>query len=480
MSNEQARPNADRVIVFGSTQPHADSLAKMELDRSVGPARVETLHGWMSRQFRARLSVRESDGILESLLNGHEPSELVEAHRFKGDLQMKRLIDRFIDVRRRDIRAVAEEFVACLPPDLASSKSAVTRAFRQHSEPNVARQVLVQEIAERWMKRNPARDVSNNEHKKRAIATAEEALSFWPELDTFTDYVSLMSRPDEIRAYGGSRFERELAYKISLTVPARQTRSLGPTDLAAALYLDHRINGFASEMFEHVVIGEAQDMSPMELELIRMHSSNDRFTILGDLNQRLLPHRGLQNWNTVNNIFGRSNVQIHHMRLAHSATKQITRHNNRILKTTVPGVKKPTASGRSGRPQRKRYSDNGSEMRETLTKFLRNLLKLEGVDSVAILTKRHQSALALSNFLRRGGVKNVHYLARDGIAEKGVTLAPIMLARGLEFDAVIVASVDEGSFSDTEFNRTLFYIACSRARHYLEIHMIGEEPEIVP
>ena len=77
-------------------------------------------------------------------------------------------------------------------------------------------------------------------------------------------------------------------------------------------------------------------------------------------------------------------------------------------------------------------------------------------------------------------MENVNYLARDGAAGKGVTLAPVLLARELEFDAVIVANVDEHNFSDTDFNRTLLYIACSRARNYLELHILGAEPAIVP
>ena len=479
-ANAQVRPNADKVMVFGPTQAYADSVTGMMSETSLRHVKVDTVSGWMARKFRSRVSVRETDGILESLMSGNEASDLVEAHRFKGELQIKQLMDRFTDGRIRDLRATAEEFVSCLPSDLRSSKNAVTAAFRGHPEPNAARQVFIDGLAERWMKRNGDPNANKNELKKRAIAAAEEALSFWPELDTFSEYVSLMSRPAEIRTHGRGKVERELAYKISLTVPATQTRSLTPTDLAAALYLDHRINGFTSELFEHVVVDEAQDISPMELEIVRMHSANGKFTILGDLRQRLLPHKGLPNWNVLRNIFGRSNVIIHQMRQAHSTTKQIALHNNRILSSTVPGVRKPTPSGRTGRRPSKRYSTDGEEMRRSLLKYLRNLLRLDDVDSVGILTKRHQTALALANFLKGNGVETVHYLARDGVAEKGVTLSPILLAKGLEFDAVIVANVDERNFNDTEFNRALLYIACSRARHYLEIHIQGKEPAIVP
>ena len=479
-ANDQARPSADKVALFGPTQPYMDSVRSLVSELNVGAMQVTTVSGWMAGQFRSRVTARESDGILESLMSGEESPDMIEAQRFKGELPMKSLLDRFVDERRREIRATAEEFVSCLPIDLASSKRAVTAAFREHPEPNVARQIFIEGLTERWLKRNEDPNANRNELKRRAVAAAEDALSFWPELDAFAEYVSLLSSPAEILRHSRGNIEKDLAYRVSLTAPKAQARSLAPSDLAAAMYLDHRLNGYVSEMFEHVVIGEAQDVSPMEIELIRMHSSDGRFSIFGDLNQRLLPHRGLPNWNMLKSVFGRPNVNIQHMRQAHSATKQITLHNNRILKSTAPGVRKPTRSERAGRTRRKRYSENMEEMRQSLLRYLRSLLRLDDVVTVGVLTKRHQTALSLSNFLKRNGVENVNYLAKDGLAEKGVTLAPVLLARGLEFDAVIVANVDEHNFSDTDFNRTLLYIASSRARNYLELHIQGAEPAIVP
>ena len=476
----QGRPSADKVALFGPTQPYIDSVGSLVSELNLGAVQVNTVSEWMAGQFRSRVTARESDGILESLMSGEESPDMIEAQRFKGELPMKSLLDRFIDERRKEIRATAEEFVSCLPSDLTSSKRAVAAAFKEHPEPNVARQTFIEGLTERWLQRNEDPDVNMNELKRRAVAAAEDALSFWPELDTFAEYVSLMSNPAEIFRHSRGRIEKDLAYKVSLTAPKSQARSLAPSDLAAALYLDHKLNGYVSELFEHVVIGEAQDVSPMEIELIRMHSSNDRFTIFGDLNQRLLPHRGLPNWNMLKSLFGQPNVHFHQMRQAHSATKQITLHNNHILKSTAPGVRKPIRSDRAGRTRRKRHSGNTEEMRRSLLRYLRSLLRLDDVVTVGVLTKRHQTALSLSNFLKRNGVENVHYLAKDGAAEKGVTLAPVLLARGLEFDAVIVANVDEHNFSDTDFNRTLLYIACSRARNYLELHIQGTEPAIVP
>ena len=87
-----------------------------------------------------------------------------------------------------------------------------------------------------------------------------------------------------------------------------QAEALGMTDLAAALYLDYAINGFENERFEHVVADEAQDVSPLEITLMRMHSANDTFSILGDLRQSVLSYKSISNWNQPASLFERESV----------------------------------------------------------------------------------------------------------------------------------------------------------------------------
>ena len=67
-----------------------------------------------------------------------------------------------------------------------------------------------------------------------------------------------------------------------------------------------------------------------------------------------------------------------------------------------------------------------------------------------------------------------------GLVEADVTVGSIILTKGLEFDAVIVANARKDNFNDTDFDRKLLYLACTRARHHLEIHWYGARSSIVP
>ena len=184
----------------------------------------------------------------------------------------------------------------------------------------------------------------------------------WPRFDFRREYVRLMSGPDVILRYAKKgELDWNAANDICMTVPRNATgRSLGLTDLAAALYLDIALNGLQSDNFEHVVVDEAQDVSPLEIELMRTNSSNGSFTLLGDLKQGLLPHRSITNWDQFARLFERENVTKSEIRDTYRSTRQITQYTNRILKGLhMRTTRTPRPYGRRGsRPRTRALEDS--------------------------------------------------------------------------------------------------------------------------
>ena len=62
--------------------------------------------------------------------------------------------------------------------------------------------------------------------------------------------------------------------------------------------------------------------------------------------------------------------------------------------------------------------------------------------------------------------------------EKGVLIIPSYLAKGIEFDAVIIYNCANDVY-DHEDERTLFYTACTRAMHELHLYSVGEPNDFV-
>ena len=451
-----------------------------ELD--VPRVRQTTVPDWILSKFSARVTQRAGDKVFDDLMNNRNKlsNDEVEALRFKGDLRMRRLLERYVRHLTREVRQRAMRFVTNLPPELKASKQSVRDAFSNYPEPNAARAYFVGALAAQWMSANRGSGLRNYELREEANRFVEKGLNFWPRIDFRAAYANLISDPIKILQHCNDGIGDSLAYQISVTAPSEAGRALGVTDLAPALYLDYAINGFESERFEHVVVDEAQDVSPLEIELMKLNSSNSSFTILGDLRQGILPHKSVENWLPIRNLFEQEIVSRQDMRMTYRSTKQITQYANRILQALPQRTKMPIAYPRSGERPRLVRSGSLPSMNQAIAETIQNLRLLEDVRSIGILTKWQSNAGKVKDYLVEQAIGDIGYLDKDGVLDTDITVSPIILTKGLEFDAVIVANASKRNFNDTDFDRMLLYLACTRARHYLEIHWFETRSPIVP
>ena len=483
------RPTAERVIMFGPSPAFLKYVSGLLPGLGIHRVRQTTVPRWLLGHFSSRVTLSRSDRIFSDLMNNRRrlTEAEIEAHSFKAGLKMKRLVDNYVVRIRRDISATANRSVGISIPGSPglkltdSLKKQVSDAFKRHQEPNAARVYLVNSLAEQWARLNPRRGSTRSEAIEEARRVVDNNLTFWPRIDFRAEYVILMSSPEKIMDYAGKGdVDLAEAHEIARSAPSGAGRALGMTDLAAALFLDYAINGFQSERFEHVVVDEAQDVSPLEMVLIRMNSANDTFTILGDLRQGVLPYKSISNWNQLAALFKRESVSRFDSRLTKRSTKQITQYANRILQGLPERTKMPIPYDRSGERPRLVGSKSAAGMHTAITDSVKRLTSLDDVRSVAVLTKWRQTARDISKTLTDKGIEGVGLLSEGGLIEADVTVSSIILTKGLEFDAVIVANVRKDNFNDSDFDRLLLYLACTRAKHHLEIHWYGTLSPIVP
>ena len=73
----------------------------------------------------------------------------------------------------------------------------------------------------------------------------------------------------------------------------------------------------------------------------------------------------------------------------------------------------------------------------------------------------------------------IHLLSPEsGSFANGVSVASIQMSKGLEFDQVIVADADSRTYA-TPYDRSLLYIACTRAMHKLALLYTGERTKLI-
>ncbi len=488
------RPTAERVIMFGPSLAFLKYVANLLPDLGIHRVRQTTVSQWLLNQFSARVTLSRGDRIFADLMNNRRKltEAETEAHLFKTGLKMKRLVDNYVSHLRKEMRARIDSIERITitgnpgtsPMTLRSStlKSRVAEAFKAHKEPNEARRYLVNRLAGEWVRANARPGTRPSEAIEEAGKLVESRLGpVWRSIDFRTAYVTLVSSPDKIMTYSRKGdVDLSEAEEVAKTAPSGAGQALSMTDLAAALYLDYALNGFENERFDHMVVDEAQDVSPMEIYLMQMHSANNTFSILGDLRQSILPYKSISNWNQIASLFEREDVSRLDSRLTYRSTRQITQYSNRILQGLPERTKMPIPYHRSGERPSLIRSRSASEMRKSIADSVRRLTNLEDVRSVAILTKWRQTADDISSALRKDGIEGVGVLTRDGLIETNVIVSPIILTKGLEFDAVIVANAHKDNFNESDFDRMLLYMACTRARHHLEVHWYGTLSSIVP
>ena len=487
------RPTAERVIMFGPSPAFLQYVSNLLPNVGLDRVRQTTIRQWMLSQFSARVTLSRQDRVFDDLMNNRRRTTEADigAHLFKAGLKMKRLIDNYVGHVARGIRARASRiggmsitgYPGGSPIALSSHvlKRRVAEAFRFHPEPNAARSRLVDILAREWARANRRRDVLPSEtviEGRRLVGRSLD--SFWQNIDFRSEYAGLVSSSDKIATYSRrGDVDSFMAGEVAKTAPLGAGQALGITDLAAALYLDYALNGFTSERFEHVVVDEAQDVSPLEIELMKMHSDTKTFTVLGDLRQSVLPYKSISNWNQIASLFPREDVSKLESRLSYRSTRQLTQYANRILQELPEQTRMPIPYHRSGDRPRLVRSGSAGEMRKAIADSIRDLTNREDVQTVAVLTKWRKTADDIGKVLREDGIE-IGILASGDIINSDVTVSPIILTKGLEFDAVIVANVHKDNFRESDFDRMLLYLACTRAKHRLEIHWYGARSPIVP
>jgi DNA helicase-2/ATP-dependent DNA helicase PcrA len=99
-------------------------------------------------------------------------------------------------------------------------------------------------------------------------------------------------------------------------------------------------------------------------------------------------------------------------------------------------------------------------------------LQKHGYTSIAIICK--SAAESAAAFHALSNVAEIKLLQSHSIEyEQGVVVLPAYLAKGIEFDAVVIYDASAQVYGDESLRR-LFYTACTRAMHHLELFSVGE------
>ncbi len=302
----------------------------------------------------------------------------------------------------------------------------------------------------------------------------------WKHIDFRREYASLMNSPGDMLQLSRAVLDSEEAGALNETSRHGAVGEFGDSDVGALTYLDHLLNSVIARRYRHIVVDEAQDLSPIDFKLLSLSSSNNWFTVLGDTPQQLIPYRGVGRWSSLNRVLGRSDVRVQSARTSYRANKHITRFNNRILRLFDQNILAPIPFGREGHRPEYHHHRTVREMYQSVIDEIDRVRSLDGLDvaKVAILVRDRLNLKRFQDFCDGVGFDGLALASQESLSESSVILARIPDVRGLEYDAVIVLGVNE-AFASTTFNQKLLYLAATRAKHYLGLHWSGKQSPIL-
>ncbi|MEG2484328.1 MAG: RNA polymerase recycling motor HelD [Clostridia bacterium] len=229
-------------------------------------------------------------------------------------------------------------------------------------------------------------------------------------------------------------------------------------DIPALIYIKYRLSG--SEKYKkimHVVVDEAQDYGAFNMYALKKIFKSSTFTVFGDTAQSIYGYRSIENFEQMKDEVFTEECEILKLKKSYRTTKEIMYAANHITKKL--GLTEAIPVIRTG-SKVKLKTVTGKEkiqfIKESIDKFLK-----ENNKSIAVICKTEEEAKKISKEL-----EIIHITEDSKKYEDGVIVLTAHLAKGLEFDSVIIDAADTYSEEST-LEMKLLYVAMTRALHNL-------------
>ncbi|PRH76236.1 AAA family ATPase, partial [Streptomyces solincola] len=413
---------------------------------AVGQATVEELVA-----ASAKVEVRGADGAAAAVV--------------KGDARMARVLRRAL---RSHVAMPAEPLV-------------VVRGSRRWRVPAYELEEMVRELLEREIRYGAAREALPQRVAHAVLVRMEQAgeapddrvqdqvarnpavkalvKAVWPAVEPARLVWRLLSDPEFLAVHAEGLLDAEEQKAVLWEKPARSVRSV-KWSAADAVLVDEVADLVArTPSLGHVVLDEAQDLSPMQYRAVGRRCSTGSATVLGDLAQGTTPW-ATASWAEALAHLGKPEALVEELTAGFRVPREVIAYASRLLPHMSPGL----ARVRSVReaPGSLAVREAAADGRDAaVVAACAESLRREG--SIGLIAADARVP-ALAAALAAAGLG---YLApgEETTAEVRLTLVPASLAKGLEYDHVVLdepAAVVDGEPDERTGLRRL-YVALTRA-----------------
>jgi DNA helicase II / ATP-dependent DNA helicase PcrA len=475
----------------------------------------ETLQGFIEKQLESDIVLEGPAEQMEYYLTAPKENgfnELLSGVQFKSTLEYKKLIDRYVAVLNTE--GIAFTNIIFRGKSLLSSKAIEDHFYSLDttlSIPNrmeltaewILKQLAKKEVKERekeWVTEKIqllSKDEYAAVHKKLQEMKKKEEDSFDDiELEEVLlrkaivrkRFRSLRKKVKQLRFinirqnylnlfkrwYSSIEFDIQLPSDWGIicqqTMGNLEKNKLSWEDATPYLYLKYLLKGRNANYrkIRHVFIDEAQDYSPFQFAYLKEIFPYSKMTILGDFNQAIYAHTAGKPTLLSNTFYESENFEKITLTRSYRSTQQIVE----FTKDLVENGELIEPFNREGAKPEVFEVHNKNSLHEYITAKV-NAFQSEGHQSIAIICKTMEECQSAYKNLQ--STIQVEWMNDETYSfKKGVLIIPVYLAKGIEFDAVIIYNASNEQYN-SEQERNLFYTACTRAMHKLAIYAVGKK-----
>lgn len=483
--------SANNVIVISPNSLFSKYISNVLPELGESNIQEYTFENIFLKLYNNKLSIKTKSENFENIICSSTEeirSFLQQNDEFKGSIVFLQIIDRFIDYFERKIIPFEDVYFN----GEIIEKRELLKAFLTSKKLNMATAKKLKIIESRIMdkvkdKRNIRREKieevvtrsGRHEFETKAftrVLSAKETSRFQNKIQEFTEF-------DSYELYKKLFRDKNLFRKLSrgLKLPDKIDEIIDYTnkniqdpynipysDGIAMMYLKAKAEGETYSNIKQVVVDEAQDYAPMHYYLLKNLFKEARFTIVGDINQAVEKKSNMGFYDDIISIFSfkKSNKIV--LNKSYRSSYEISKFSERFLeeKTQTEYFKRNEEE-----PEMVKSKDKG-DMEHKIIEHIINYKSL-GYNSIAVICKNRKHAADLYFSLKEKikDIKLVDYLGEQSLS--GTIILPVYLAKGLEFDAVIVHGTDNKNYN-TIYDKKLLYVACTRALHRLSLIYTGK------
>ncbi|MFC5954659.1 HelD family protein [Streptomyces pratens] len=320
--------------------------------------------------------------------------------------------------------------------------------------------------------------------RNSAVKAAVKAV--WPAVDPAKLVLRLLADPEFLAEHAAGLLDEDERKAILWAKPARSVKS-AKWSAADAVLIDEATDLIRrTHSLGHVVLDEAQDLSPMQYRAVGRRCTTGSATVLGDLAQGTTPW-STRSWEEALGHLGKRDAVVEELTAGFRVPTDVIAYASRLLPHIAPGLT-PVASIRDNpgffsiRPSATHTGADGTGDGGTgadgtgdVLAACRELLAHEGsVGLIAADARIPELARALSE----AGIGHVAP-GEETTYDTRLTLVPASLAKGLEYDYVVLAeprAVVDGEPDERTGLRRL-YVALTRAVSGLIVTHAAPLPE---